>query len=63
MHNSKKCQYDCVSVLNSEPMDTGTDEGDDDKVKINNYGVKLPPTPAGKCPPRLQVCPPIPFSF
>ncbi|XP_050719062.1 SAP30-binding protein-like isoform X3 [Eriocheir sinensis] len=48
-------RFTCIcEVLNSEPMDTGTDEGDDDKVKVNNYGVKLPPTPAGKCPPRLQ---------
>ena len=36
-------------------MDTGTDEGEDEKVKENNYGVKLPPAPAGKCPAHLQV--------
>ncbi|XP_068206573.1 SAP30-binding protein-like isoform X1 [Palaemon carinicauda] len=40
--------------LNSEPMDTGSDEGEEDKSKIRNLGVKLPAPPPGKCAPHLQ---------
>ncbi|XP_042240377.1 SAP30-binding protein-like isoform X2 [Homarus americanus] len=41
-------------ILNSEPMDTGTDEGEDDKTKLKTHGVKLPAPPPGKCPQHLQ---------
>ncbi|XP_045595044.1 SAP30-binding protein [Procambarus clarkii] len=41
-------------MLNSEPMDTGTDEGEDDKAKVKSHGVKLPAPPPGKCPQHLQ---------
>lgn len=47
-------EHEPDEMLNSEPMDTGTDEGEDDKVKETNYGVKLPPAPTGKCPAHLQ---------
>lgn len=35
-------------------MDTGTDEGEDERTKANNLGVKLPNPPPGKCAPELQ---------
>ncbi|XP_071551065.1 uncharacterized protein [Panulirus ornatus] len=41
-------------MLNPEPMDTGTDEGEDDKVKVKSLGFKLPAAPPGKCAPHLQ---------
>ncbi|XP_053635775.1 SAP30-binding protein isoform X3 [Cherax quadricarinatus] len=41
-------------TLNSEPMDTGTDEGEDDKAKVKSHGIKLPAPPPGKCPQHLQ---------
>ncbi|XP_042871587.1 SAP30-binding protein-like [Penaeus japonicus] len=41
-------------VVNSEPMDTGSDEGEEDKPPARDLGVRLPAAPAGKCSPHLQ---------
>ncbi|KAK7076241.1 SAP30-binding protein, partial [Halocaridina rubra] len=40
--------------LNSEPMDTGSDEGEEEKSRAKVIGVKLPPPPPGKCLSHLQ---------
>ncbi|KAK4319635.1 hypothetical protein Pmani_009420 [Petrolisthes manimaculis] len=45
---------DLDEMLTSEPMDTGTDEGEDERTKVNNLGIKLPPPPPGKCSAELQ---------
>ena len=44
------------TVLQPEPMDTGTDDGEDDKPTDRyTYGVLLPPAPVAKTSQKLQV--------
>ncbi|XP_076068216.1 uncharacterized protein LOC143040721 isoform X2 [Oratosquilla oratoria] len=40
----------------SEAMDTGTDDGEEEKTRTPQdlHGIKLPPAPPGKCPQHLQ---------
>lgn len=44
-----------IIVLNSEPMDTGTEDGEEEKSNDRDLGVKLPLAPPGKCSAQLQV--------
>ncbi|KAB7507324.1 SAP30-binding protein [Armadillidium nasatum] len=46
---------DSDEILNSEPMDTETEDGEEEKSSdFKDLGVKLPSAPAGKCSAQLQ---------